>query len=166
MRIFSVVDYRNVLARNSRIITKKCSARASSARTSMQHAIDRKAIRSGLSVALFITLSGSLLWEDPPTRLPIESLQRLRYFPLSFSLILYFPYGLLISHSFLFFSFFTASKVFFRGAEKKSRDARFRSKSKSLFTVPNIFTLDVVSVIPGISYAFCSTTYKKSSCLI
>ncbi|TGZ52413.1 hypothetical protein DBV15_10265 [Temnothorax longispinosus] len=77
-RIFSVVDYRNVLARNSRIITEKCSARAHSARTSMQHAIDRKAIRSGLSVALFITLPGSLLREDPPARLPMESLQRLR----------------------------------------------------------------------------------------
>lgn len=75
--------------------------RASSARTSMQHAIDRKAIRSGLSVALFITLPGSLLREDPPARLPMESLQRLRYFLLSFSLPLssYSPYGLLISHS-------------------------------------------------------------------
>lgn len=128
MRIFSVVDYRNVLARNSRIITEKCSARASSARTSMQHAIDRKAIRSGLSVALFITLPGSLLREAPPARLPMESLHRLRYFPLSFPLALYFSYGLLISHSSYPFS--------------PSRRARFSSETQKIERERERETLD------------------------
>lgn len=141
----------NVLARNSRIITEKCSRRelARSARTSMQHAIDRKAIRSGLSVVLFITLPGSLLREDLPARLPMESPQRLRYFSLSFSLApsLYSPYRLLISHS--SYPFPPPRQARFSSERRKSRDARFRSKSKSLSTVPNIFTLDVVSTIPG-----------------
>jgi len=53
--------------------------------TSMQHAIDRKAIRSGLSVVPFITLPGSLLRENPPARLPMESPHRVYGFFLSSS---------------------------------------------------------------------------------
>lgn len=45
--------------------------------------------------------------------------------------------------------FFPHDKQGFLTKRRKSRDARFRSKSKSLSTVPNIFTLDVVSAIPG-----------------
>lgn len=45
--------------------------------------------------------------------------------------------------------FFPHGKQGFLTRRRKSRDARFRSKSKSLSTVPNIFTLDVVSAISG-----------------
>jgi len=113
VRIFSVVDYRNVLARNSRIITEKCSARARSARTSMQHAIDRKAIRSGLSVALFITLPGSLLRGSTS-----QTIDRVSSALTIFSLLFLSRslFSLRSSHIpfILPLSSFTASKVFFR----------------------------------------------------
>lgn len=159
MRIFSVVDYRNVLARNSRIITEKCSARASSARTSMQHAIDRKAIRSGLSVALFITLPGSLLREDPPARLPMESLHRLRYFPLSFPLALHFSYGLAHIPFILPLFSFTASEVFFRDAENRERETLDSGQSQRAFPRFQIFSHSMwfQLFLADIGYAFCST---------
>lgn len=159
VRIFSVVDYRNVLARNSRIITEKCSARACSARTSMQHAIDRKAIRSGLSVALFITLPGSLLREDPPARLPMESLQRLRYFPLSFSPRSCSLFSLRPSHIpfILPLSSFAASKIFFRDAE--NREMLDSGQSQRAFLWFQIFSHSMwfQLFLADIGYAFCST---------
>lgn len=159
VRIFSVVDYRNVLARNSRIITEKCSARARSARTSMQHAIDRKAIRSGLSVALFITLPGSLLREDPPARLPMESLQRLRYFLLSFSLapFLYSPYGLLISHS--SYPFSPLRQARFSSKNVENREMLDSGQSQRAFLRLQIFSHSMwfQLFLTDIGYAFCST---------
>lgn len=129
---------------NSSIIAEKCSARIRTyIHTSMQHAIDRKAIRSGLSVVPFITLPGSLLRENPPARLPMESPHRA--FTVFFSRPL--AYGLFIS--LVPYLFFLRSKLgFLRCRKSRVERCSIRVKVKELVTVPNIFILDVLLAIP------------------
>lgn len=108
------------MATNSRLITEKCSARIRSAHTyvhtSVQHAVDRKAIRSGLSVVPFITLSGSLLRENSPARLPMESPHSIYdFFSLFFSIL---AYDLLISLVLSSYPFFLRSKQGFPRCRK------------------------------------------------
>lgn len=176
VRIFSAVDYGNVLARNSRIITEKCSARASSrhVRQCNTPSIERQYEAAYLS--LFLLLSRVHFYERihqpdyrwslycaygislPPPASPASLSHALYILPTVFSYPIHpTPFSLHGRQGFL-------------PRCGKSRDARFGSKSKSLSTVPNIFTLDVVSAIPGrhIGYAHfarrCRNRPARCSC--
>lgn len=132
MRIFSAVDYRNVLARNSRIITEKRSARAARSRHVRQcntPSIERQYEAAYLS--LFLLLSRAHFYErihQPDYRWSLYCAYGI--FPsLSLPRSLYSPYGLLISHS--SYSFFPSWQArFFPSETRKIERCSIRVKVK------------------------------------
>lgn len=149
VRIFSVVDYQKTYWQGIRGLSPR-SVRCELARHVRQcntPSIERQYEAAYLS--LFLLLSRAHFYErihQPDYRWSLYSAYGI-FLSLSPSLLLsILPTVFLISHS--SYSFPPSRQARFSSERRKSRDARFRSKSKSLSTVPNIFTLDVVSTIP------------------
>lgn len=135
------------MARNSRIITEKCSARIRSAHTYIRQcnmpSIERQYEAAYLSFLLL--LSRAHFYErihQPDYRWSLRI--AFTIFSLFFSIL---AYDLLISLVFIL-SFFLRSKQGFPRCRKSSVEkCSIQVKVKELVTVPNIFMLDVVSAI-------------------
>lgn len=164
MRIFSVVDYRNVLARNSRIITKKCFG-ASELGTYVNATRHRSEGNTKRLICRSFYYSPGLTFTRGSTSQTTDRV--------STALTVFSPFFL--SHSLfslrsshipfiLSLSFFTASKGFFRDVE--NREMLDSGQSQRAFLRFQIFSHSMWFQLFLASVTRFARRYKKSSCSI